>query len=92
MSLYRSLLLVFASLLLAGCMPDIWNAGDLADWVRQEAVKQGCTRDSITLEDWYRSTAKGNIWHGSCRNAAGSEQGFAINVDPVWTPSGEGQH
>ncbi|TXS90783.1 hypothetical protein FV139_17560 [Parahaliea maris] len=78
---------VVLSLALQGCMHEIWNAGDLADWVRQQAVKEGCKSDSIELEDWYRKTESGNVWHGTCRNGASETMAFTVNVDPVWKPS-----
>jgi hypothetical protein len=65
----------------------IWNAGDLADWVRDRAVDQGCQRDSIELESSYTETAAGNVWCGTCRDARGKTKSFGVNVDPVWKPS-----
>lgn len=80
--------LSFASaLVLAGCSAGIWNAGDLAQWVRDRAVEQGCERATIQLEDWYTATAEGNVWRGNCRDTQGRSKSFGINVDPVWTPS-----
>ena len=76
-------LLVIAT---AGC-PRIWNAGDLAVWVEDQAVDQGCRRETIELEDWYTPTEQGNVWHGTCRTAGGEAKAFGIDVDPVWTPS-----
>jgi hypothetical protein len=74
--------------LLSGCGPSIWNAGDLADWVRTQAEQEGCVRDTVELEDWYRETSEGNQWHGTCADAAtGNRRTFAINVDGVWSPS-----
>lgn len=75
------------ALTLQACMPSIWNAGDLAEWVREQAVQQGCQNDSIELEDWYRETEGGNVWHGSCLDDAGEAMTFQISVDSVWTPS-----
>ena len=77
------------SLLLAGCAGDIWNAGDLAEWVREQAVKEhGCVASSIELEEWYESEDTGNVWHGTCRVATTGENArFGINVDSVWKPS-----
>ena len=57
-------------LLLSGCT-SIWNASDLAVWVRDQAVDQGCQRETIELENWYAKTAEGNVWRG----AAGIRQG-----------------
>lgn len=75
--------------LLAGCSESIWNAGDLAEWVRDQATGQGCVRDSIELEEWYREEASGNVWHGTCTDTtSGDRKQFSVNVDPVWTPSG----
>lgn len=65
----------------------IWNAGDLADWVREGAVKQGCQRQTIQLDEWYTETAEGNVWRGTCRDAQGNPRSFGIDVDPVWKPS-----
>ena len=73
--------------LVAGCAAQIWNAGDLAVWVRDRAVEQGCERDSIVLDEWYTATPDGNVWRGNCRDSRGAETAFGINVDPVWTPS-----
>ena len=80
--------LIGMTFFLNGCMPSIWNASDLAEWVREQAVRRGCQSGSITLEDWYRETESGNVWHGSCLDDAGESMTFAVNVDPVWTPSG----
>jgi hypothetical protein len=75
-------------LALAACTGSgIWNAGDLAVWVKDRAVEQGCQRDSIQLEEWYTETAEGNVWRGPCRDAQGNPQSFGVDVDPVWTPS-----
>ena len=77
-----------AILAAAGCGGDIWNARDLAEWVRDRAVEEGCRRETILLEEWYRDEASGNVWHGTCENAGtGDDMSFAINVDSVWTPS-----
>ena len=74
------------ALFLSGCST-IWNASDLAVWVRDRAVEQGCQRETIELEEWYTETAEGNVWRGTCLNAQDNTKSFAINVDPVWTPS-----
>ena len=71
---------------LIGCS-QIWNAGDLAEWVRDRAEDQGCVRETIVLEEWYISTADGNVWRGTCRDAKDNPKSFGINVDSVWTPS-----
>lgn len=82
---------VLVAFLAGGCSNDIWNAGDLAEWVRDRAVEQGCERESIELDDWYTTEAGKNNWHGSCTNRDGAERmRFAINVDSVWTPSSGG--
>jgi len=75
-------------LLLPGCMRKIWNAGDLAEWVRQQAVSTGCRPGSIELEDWYRETDGGKVWYGTCQDDRGAKMPIAINVDSVWNPSG----
>ena len=74
----------------SGCEKKIWNAGDLAEWVRNQAVKQGCQPGSIELAEWYTSEAGRNDWKGSCVKGEGEERiNFSINVDPVWTPSSD---
>ena len=73
-------------LLLSGCT-SIWNASDLALWVRDQAVDQGCQRDTVELEEWYIETVEGNVWRGICQDSAGNARSFGINVDSVWTPS-----
>ena len=79
--------LVGVTLAVNGCA-QIWNAGDLIEWVEDQAVKQGCSRDSIELEDWYRTEASGNVWQGTCQHRDdGRDLSFAIDVDPVWKPS-----
>jgi len=65
----------------------IWNASDLAEWVKHRAVEQGCQRETIQLAEWYTETAEGNVWRGTCRDAHGSSKSFGIDVDPVWKPS-----
>jgi hypothetical protein len=86
-TLIRLACLAGATLAVSGCA-QIWNAGDLIEWVKDQAVKQGCSRDSIELEDWYRTEASGNVWHGTCRHRDdGRDLSFAIDVDPVWKPS-----
>ena len=71
---------------MSGCA-NIWNAGDLAVWVKDRAVEQGCQRETIELEEWYTETSKGNVWRGTCLDTNGYDKSFGINVDPVWTPS-----
>jgi hypothetical protein len=74
-------------LILSGCASSIWNAGDLAHWVRDQAVKQGCERETIVLEEWYVQTDEGNVWRGTCNDTEDQERTFGINVDSVWKPS-----
>ena len=75
-------------LLAAGCGSSIWNASDLANWVREQAEKKGCERESITLDEWYTEGPDGNAWHGNCvERGSGRRMTFAINVDRVWKPS-----
>lgn len=73
-------------LLLSGCT-NIWNASDLAVWVEDRAVAQGCLRETIELDEWYEQTPEGNVWRGTCRDPEGEHKTFGINVDSVWTPS-----
>jgi hypothetical protein len=81
--------LALTALALAACGKDIWNAGDLAEWVHDRAVEGGCARESITLDEWTTETPDGNEWRGTCEDAAsGERRAFAIDVDPVWKPSG----
>ncbi len=80
-------LIFISALAMQGCMPKIWNAGDLVEWVKEQAVQQGCRIESIELEEWYRETDEGNVWHGTCRDTADRPMDFAVDVDPVWTPS-----
>ncbi len=82
----RFTLLILGALTLGGCT-NIWNAGDLAVWVKDRATEQGCVRETITLEEWYVSTDEGNVWRGSCRDAQNKPKSFGINIDSVWTPS-----
>lgn len=87
----RALLaMVFAAapLVLAACTSaDIWNAGDLAVWVRERAVEQGCQRETIELDEWYTAESDGNVWRGTCRDTEGNKKPFGANVDAVWKPS-----
>lgn len=71
---------------LIGCT-NIWNAGDLALWVKDRAVEQGCQRETIVLDEWYTETDQGNVWRGTCRDARGNAKSFGIAVDSVWKPS-----
>ncbi len=82
---------ILVLLLLTACgSSSIWNAGDLAKWVRKEAVGKGCEVDSIDLDTWYVAEGGKNIWKGRCKNAkSGEVMELSINVDKVWTPSSE---
>lgn len=71
---------------ISGCAT-IWNASDLAVWVRNRAVEQGCQRGTVVLDEWYTRTAEGNVWRGTCRDEGGHAKPFGIPVDSVWTPS-----
>jgi len=83
-----SALLAVGATLFGACGGSIWNAGDLAAWVRERAIEEGCEPGSIELEEWYRAEPAGNVWHGRCRSReTGAEQTFAIGVDAVWKPS-----
>jgi hypothetical protein len=82
------LLAATAALLLSGCA-SIWNASDLAVWVRDQAVKEGCQRDTIEIEAWYTKTDRGNVWRGTCTDDNNQPMAFGINVDSVWKPSAE---
>ena len=74
-------------------MNEIWNAGDLADWVRDRAVEEGCARESIELDDWYTSEYGRNNWQGHCLKPGSAElMEFSIYVDSVWTPSSDEQN
>ena len=75
------------ALTLSGCASSIWNAGDLAQGVRDQAVLEGCQRDTIVLEEWYTETDEGNVWRGNCKDIEGQQRNFGINVDSVWKPS-----
>ena len=51
-------------------------------------MKQGCDRTTIELEQWYRSDADGNAWHGRCDNQeTRARMDCAIGVDGVGKPS-----
>ena len=72
---------------LSGCTSSIWNAGDLVQWVKNQAVLEGCQRDTIVLEEWYIESDEGNVWRGACKDTKGQQRNFGINVDSVWKPS-----
>lgn len=79
--------LVLAVLLLAGCW-QIWNASDLVDWVREQAVAAGCDPATIELADWYVQQNGANVWPGSCVNAqTDARMELAIGIDRAWKPS-----
>jgi hypothetical protein len=40
---------------------DVWNASDLALWVREQAVAEGCERETVELDDWYTLEARHNV-------------------------------
>ena len=82
------ILIAFLLVSMVGCS-NIWNASDLAVWVKDRAVEQGCQRETIELEEWYTKTDDGNVWRGTCREAQGNTKSFGINVDTVWRPSQE---
>lgn len=83
----RVFLLVTLAVLVAGCT-QIWNASDLADWVRVQAESEGCDPQTIELADWYEARGGENVWPGACVNAqSGETMNFAIGIDAVWTPS-----
>lgn len=85
--IFRKSFLLIGVLLLAGCN-QIWNAGDLAEWVAVQAGNAGCDPSTIELDEWYVATEEGNVWSGTCVNATtGEDMPFGINVDSVWTPS-----
>ncbi len=86
-ALPRQAVVATALLLLLASCTNIWNAGDLAVWVRDRAVAQGCQRETIELDEWYTAEPGGNVWHGTCQDAAGNKQSFGINIDRVWKPS-----
>jgi hypothetical protein len=81
-----AILTTVLAVFLYGCA-SIWNAGDLAIWVKDRAVAQGCQRGTIELEEWYTETVEGNVWNGTCRETPGNTKSFGINVDSVWKPS-----
>jgi len=85
----RRLLAAPAVLLCVFGCAGIWNAGDLAVWVRGQAVEEGCRRETIQLEEWYSKTNDGNVWRGTCIDDQNNPMAFEINVDSVWTPSAE---
>ncbi len=73
--------------LLAGCS-GIWNAGDLVEWVRNQAIEAGCEPESIALDDWYTTRDGANVWLGECiSQETGETVQLEIGVDRVWTPS-----
>jgi hypothetical protein len=86
----KHLLLCIVLIAFAGCSTrsKIWNAGDLAQWVKDQAVEQGFQRDSVQLDEWYREDGGQNVWHGRGINSkTGKKSEFEVPVDRVWTPS-----
>ena len=80
-------LVPLTALVLTGCN-QIWNAGDLAEWVRVQAGDQGCDPATTELNEWVDATEDGNVWSGTCVNALSSaSMSFGINVASVWTSS-----
>jgi hypothetical protein len=79
-------LYIGVALVMFGCS-NIWNAGDLAAWVTDQAVEQGCQRETIELEEWYTETTEGNVWRGTCRDTRDNTKTFGIHVDRVWKSS-----
>ena len=83
----RLIVMLGLSLLASSCT-NIWNGGDLQQWVHKQAVKSGCKADSVVLDDWYTPENGHNIWHGSCNDSnSGDQMQLQIGVDDVWTPS-----
>ena len=81
--------LLLVTVLLTGC-GQIWNAGDLVEWVEQQAVLGGCDADSIELADWYVEKDGANVWQGTCVNEeSGATMKLEIGIDSVWTPSAD---
>ena len=75
------------ALVLTGCN-QIWNAANLAEWVRVQAGDQGCDPATTELNEWVDATEDGNVWSGTCVNALSSaSMSFGINVASVWTSS-----
>ena len=82
--------LVLMAGIVSGCADDIQNAGDLGQWVKKQAVRQGCIADTVDLEEWFVAEAGKNNWHGTCVSRVSNESiEFSINVDSVWTASSE---
>jgi hypothetical protein len=78
---------LLAGCFLAGCS-GIWNAGDLAEWVRSQAIEAGCAPESIALDDWYTPRDGVNVWLGECvSQETGETIRLEIGVDRIWTPS-----
>ncbi len=84
----RAIQVIALTLLLASCGNNISNAGDLAKWVRNEAVKKGCDRASLQLADWYVAKNGENVWPVECAHRqTGEAMKFDVGVDKVWKPS-----
>ena len=81
----RAIQAVAFALLLTGCGHDIWNAGDLVKWVRNEAVKNGCGPASVQLADWYVAKNGQNVWPVECTHRqTGESMKFDVGVNKVW--------
>lgn len=81
----RAIQAVAFALLLTGCGHDIWNAGDLVKWVRNEAVKNGCDPASVQLADWYVAKNRQNVWPVECTHRQTEESmKFYVGVNKVW--------
>jgi hypothetical protein len=73
-------------MILAACMRSkIWNAGDLAEWAKDQAAIQGCAIETIQLDEWHRKEDGHNVRHGYGKGSL--DRDFAIPVDSVWKPS-----
>jgi hypothetical protein len=76
------------AVVMSGCA-SIWNAIDLAIWVKDRTVEQGCQCGTIELEEGHTETAEGNVWRGTCRGTPGNSKSPGITVGPVWTQAAE---
>ena len=86
--MYRAIQVLALALLIAGCGPSIWNASDLAVWVRNEAVKKGCDPATVRIADWYVNRGGENVWPVECVHRESREpMKLDIGVDKVWKPS-----
>lgn len=84
----RTTRIVALALLIAGCGHSIWNASDQANWVRKEAVKNGCDPATVQLADWCVARGGENVWPVDCvHRQTGKPMKLDIGVDKVWKPS-----